>query len=147
MTNGTVFSGWFETSRPSPSRTNFRAKIPNKQGNQKMADSLSILLALELLDDYEVEISKVLNEDDDITVFSVGSSYMRRNLNRVRDYFEGTIPLYFPGEVKGHFRMTRETCELFTRAVMPTGRIPLGNGSGRATKRNTDIEQKNWKPC
>ena len=169
MTNGTVFSGWFEPSRPSPSRTNFRAKIRNKQGNQKMADSLSILLALELLDDYEVEISEVLDEDDDITLFSVGSSYMRRNLNRVRDYFEGTIPLYFPDEFKGHFRMTRETCELFTRAVMPTGRIPLGNGSGRAAiptrlrcksgakehsshlshnnKRNTDIEQKNWKPC
>ena len=53
-----------------------------------MADSLSILLALELhlLDDYEVEISEVLDEDDDITLFSVGSSYMRRNLNRVRDY-------------------------------------------------------------
>ena len=219
VTNGTVFSGWFEPSRPSPSRTNFRAKIRNKQGNQKMADSLSILLALELLDDYEVEISEVLDEDDDITLFSVGSSYMRRNLNRVRDYFEGTIPLYFPDEFKGHFRMTRETCELFTRAVMPTGRIPLGNGSGRAAipppkqvlaflwcmanqeparavedrfditlssvdrvlktlrvaymhfrttyeslpwlrcksgakehlshnnKRNTDIEQKNWKPC
>ena len=97
-----------------------------------MADSLSILLALELLDDYEVEISEVLDEDDDITLFSVGSSYMRRNLNRVRDYFEGTIPLYFPDEFKGHFRMTRETCELFTRAVMPTGRIPLGNGSGQA---------------
>ena len=56
VTNGTVFSGWFEPSRPSPSRTNFRAKIRNKQGNQKMADSLSILLALELLDDYEVEM-------------------------------------------------------------------------------------------
>ena len=97
-----------------------------------MADFLSILLALELLDDYEVEISEVLDEDNDITLFSVGSSYMRRNLNRVRDYFEGTIPLYFPDEFKGHFRMTRETCELFTRAVMPTGRIPLGNGSGRA---------------
>ena len=124
MTSGTVFSGWFEPSRPSPSRTNFRAKIRNKQGNQKMADSLSILLALELLDDYEVEISEVL--------FSVGSSYMRRNLNRVRDYFEGTIPLYFPDEFKGHFRMTRETCELFTSAVRPTGRIPLVNGSGRA---------------
>ena len=75
-TNGTVFSGWFQPSRPSPSRTNFRAKIPN----QKMADSLSILLALELLDDYEVEISEVLDEDDDITLFSEGSSYMRRNL-------------------------------------------------------------------
>ena len=98
VTNGTVFSGWFEPSRPSPSRTNFRAKIRNKQGNQKMADSLSILRALELLDDYEVEISEVLDEDDDITLFSVGSSYMRRNLNRVRDYFEGTIPLYFPDE-------------------------------------------------
>ena len=75
LTNGTVFSGWFEPSRPSPSRTkNFRAKIPNKQGNQKMTDSLSILLALELLDDYKVEISEVLDEDDDITLFSVGSS-------------------------------------------------------------------------
>ena len=36
-----------------------------------MADSSSILLALELLDDYEVEIlSEVLDEDDDITLFS-----------------------------------------------------------------------------
>ena len=132
VTNGTVFSGWFEPSCPSPSRTNFRVKIWNKQGNQIMADSLSILLALELLNDYEVEISEVLDEDDDIMLFSVGSSYMRRNLNWVRDYFEGMIPLYFPYEFKGHFRMTRETCKLFTRAVMPTGRIPLGNGSGRA---------------
>ena len=97
-----------------------------------MANSLPLLLALELLEDSEVEISEVLDEDDDITLFSVGSSYMRRNLNRVRDYFEGTIPFYFPDEFKGHFRMTRETCELFTRAVMPTNRIPLGNGSGRA---------------
>ena len=80
MTNGTVFSGWFEPSRPSPSRINFRAKIPNKQGDQKMADSLSILLALELLDDYEVEIGEVLDKDDDITLFSVCSSFMRRNL-------------------------------------------------------------------
>ena len=80
MTNGTVFSGWFEPSRPSPSRTNFRAKIPNKQGDQKMVDSLSILLALELFDNYEVEISEVLDKDDDIMLFSVGSSYMRRNL-------------------------------------------------------------------
>ena len=39
--------------------------------------------------------------------------------------------------------MTRETCELFTRAVMPTGKIPLGNGSGRPAKRNSD----NWQPC
>ena len=46
-----------------------------------MANSLPLLLALELLEDSEVEISEVLDEDDDITLFSVGSSYMRRNLN------------------------------------------------------------------
>ena len=129
VTNGTVYSGWFEPSRPSPSHTNFRVKIPNKQGNKIMADSLPILLALELLDDYEVEISEMLDEDDEIMLFSAGISYMRRDLNRARDYFESTIPLYFPDEFKGHFRMTRETCELFTRTVMPTGRIPLGNGA------------------
>ena len=39
-----------------------------------MADSLPIFLALGLLDDYEVEISEVLDEDDDITLFSVASS-------------------------------------------------------------------------
>ena len=48
----------------------------------------------------------VLGEDDDITLFSVASLHKRRNWNRVR--------------------------ELFTRAVMPTRRIPFGNGSGRA---------------
>jgi len=57
---------------------------------------------------------------------------MRRNLNRVCEYFKSTIPLYFQDEFKSHFRTTRETCELFTREVMPTGRIPLGNGSVRA---------------
>ena len=127
------FFGWFEPSRPSPSRTNFRAKIPNKQGNQKMAEYLSILLALELLDDYEVEISKVLDEDDDITLFSVGSSYMRRNLNRVRDYFEGTIPLYFPDEFKGHIRRTRETCELIFIFALLT-KVCCGSGAKKVQK-------------
>ena len=93
---------------------------------------MALLLALELLGDSEVETSDVSGEDNDITLLSVASSYMRRNLIRVRDYFEGTIPIYFPDEFKGHFRMARETCELFTRAVMPTGGIPLGNGSGQA---------------
>ena len=89
MMNGTVFSGWFEPSRPSPSRTNFHAKMSNKQGDQKMADSLSILLALELLDDYEVEISEVLDKDDDITLFSVvADSVYSQPRSRVNDIFE-----------------------------------------------------------
>ena len=56
---------------------------------------MPLLLALELLDDSEVETSDVLGDDDDITLFSVASSYMRRNLNRVHDYFEGTILFIF----------------------------------------------------
>ena len=43
----------------------------------------------------------------ELLLFSVASSNMRRNLNRVCDYFEGTIPSYFPDEFKGHFRMAR----------------------------------------
>ena len=97
-----------------------------------MADPLHLLLALESFDDSEVNTNDVLSEDDDIIFFSVASCYMRRNLNRVIEYFENTIPAYFSDEFKGNFRMTRETCELFLREVMPTGRIPVGNGSGRA---------------
>ena len=51
---------------------------------------------------------------------------------KIRSKQRGNIPLHFPDEFKGHFRMTRQTCELFTCAVMPTGRIPPGNGSGQA---------------
>ena len=56
-----------------------------------MADSLPLLLALELFDDSEVKKSGVLGKNDDITFFSVASSCMLRN--RVRDYFEGMIYL------------------------------------------------------
>ena len=51
---------------------------------------------------------------------------MRRNLNRMYKY-NTTV---FSG--RSYFRMTRETCELFTHEFMPTERIPLGNGSGPA---------------
>ena len=44
-----------------------------------MADSLPLLLALELFDDSEVKTSDVLGEDDDITLFSVASFYMPMN--------------------------------------------------------------------
>ena len=59
----------------------FARKYKINRGIKKWRTLLfTILLALELLDDYEVEISEVLDEEDDITLFSVGSSYMRRNL-------------------------------------------------------------------
>ena len=57
------------------------------KGKQIMADSLPHLLALELLEDSVDESRDVLGEDDDITLFSVASCYMRMNLNGIRDYF------------------------------------------------------------
>ena len=45
----------------------FARKYQINRGIKKWR-TLSILLALELLDDYEVEISEVLDEDDDITL-------------------------------------------------------------------------------
>ena len=47
-------------------------------------------------------------------------------------FFETTVPSYFPDEFKVHFRMTRQTFQLFAQDVMTTGRIPIGNSSGRA---------------
>ena len=46
---------------------------------------------------------------------------MRRELTRVNGYFEVTIPAYLSGEFENHFRMTRETCQLFTQEIMHTG--------------------------
>ena len=78
VTNGTVFSGWLDQAALAHHVPSF-AKIRNKQkGKQIMADCLPHLLALELHDDSEVKISGVLGEDDDITLFSVASSYMCR---------------------------------------------------------------------
>ena len=66
-----------------------------------MADSLPLLLALELLEDSEVETSDVLGEDDDITLFIAASCYMSRNLNLVRDYSEGHDTSLLSGRVQG----------------------------------------------
>ena len=66
-----------------------------------------------------------------IVLSAIGRCYTRRNLNRFYSFMEITVPSYLPDEFKSHFRMTRETRELFTQEAMRTGRIPLGNTSGR----------------
>ena len=35
-----------------------------------------------------------------IVLFSAVSCYMQRNLNRIHDYFENTVPTYFPDDYK-----------------------------------------------
>lgn len=96
----------------------------------KMADVVSLLPVLELVEDFE-EINDIMDDDDDIVVFSAVSCFMRRNLTRISGYFEQTVPRYLPDEFRQHFRMTRETCEMLTREIVQTGHIPLGNAFGR----------------
>ena len=61
----------------------------------KMADVGSLLFVLELLEDFEFT-NDIMDDDDDIVVFSVVSCFMRRNLTRISGYFEQTVPSYLP---------------------------------------------------
>ena len=85
----------------------------------KMADVGSLLFVLELLKDFEFT-NGIMDDDDDIVVFSVVSCFMRRNLTRISGYFEQTVPSYLPDEFRQHFRMTRETCEILTQEIIQT---------------------------
>ena len=80
-----------------------------------MADSMPVLLAFELLDDTEIKVDEFFDDNDDVIHLSVACCFMRRHLNRVPNFFETTVPSYFPDEFKSHFRMTRQTFELFSR--------------------------------
>ena len=85
---------------------------------------------LESIDD-DLENTDIVEDDDDIVLFSAASCFMRRNLTRMTGYFEQTIPRYLVDEFKQHFRMTKETFEILSREIIGRGRIPLGNPSGR----------------
>ena len=94
-----------------------------------MADQRLIVL-LELTDDFDLE-NELFEDEDDLTMLSAVSCFMRRNLNRIQDYFEVTVPSYTPSEFRSHFRMTRGTCETLCREIMNTGEIPTRNTRGR----------------
>ena len=92
----------------------------------------SFALVDQLTDDFDLE-NELFDDEDDMTVFSAVSCFMRRDLNRIDGDFEVTVPTYEPREFRSHFRMTRGTSEILCREVMNTGRIPAGNTRGRAT--------------
>ena len=95
----------------------------------KMADVLMLLP--ELIEDDVNVLNDIIEDDDDIAVFSAASCFMRRHLTRIAGYFEQTVPRYLPDEFKHHFRMTKETFEILSREILRTGHISLGNPSGR----------------
>ena len=93
---------------------------------------MPVLLAWELLDDSKIKVDEFFDDSDDVIHLSVACFFMRRHLNLVPNFFETTVPSYFPDEFKVHFRMTRQTFQIFAQDVMTTGRIPISNSSGRA---------------
>lgn len=95
-----------------------------------MADLGSLFFAFESQDDSHL-LGDMLEYSDDVIILSAVCCFMRRNLTRIQDYFEQTLPRYLPDEFKHHFRMTRETCELLSLEIMQTGQIPIRNSSGR----------------
>ena len=52
-----------------------------------MADSMPVLLALELLDDGEMKVDEFFDDSDDVIYLSVACCFMRRHLNRVPNFF------------------------------------------------------------
>ena len=94
-TNGTVFS-------VVPGHQ-FRAKIRNQT-----EDFFNhFLIALGFLEDSEIRNKRWIS-------WGWQYNFYRWNSKVVHDYINCTIPLYFPDELKSHFRITSE---LFTRMV------------------------------
>ena len=121
VANGTVFSGWLPQPVPVHHIHGFGVKIQNKT---EMTDPVRLLFVLQLFDD--------CGKNGDIIFFSVVSSYTRGIGIECATFWKALyVPSYVPDEFKSHFLMTRETCELFTQAFMPTERIALGNPTGR----------------
>ena len=65
----------------------------------KMADLMSFLCDSECLENFEF-INDLVEEGDDVILFSAVSCFARRNLNGIRDFSEVTSPRYLPDEFK-----------------------------------------------
>ncbi|XP_068686411.1 putative nuclease HARBI1 [Montipora foliosa] len=94
---------------------------------------VDVMLVLSLIeaDDGVVENEMLLEDDDSTLLFTAVIPFMRRSLNRVEGFYTDTLPTYSMDEFKGHFRMTRATCEALVREIVATGNIPIGNRFGR----------------
>ena len=62
-----------------------------------MADLGSLFLAFESQDDSHL-LGDMLEDSDEVIILSAVCSFMRRNLTRIQDYFEQTLPRYLPDE-------------------------------------------------
>ena len=66
-----------------------------------MADQ-SLIVIHELTEDFDLE-NELFEVQDDLMMLSAVSCFMRRDLNRIQDYFEVTVPTYTSSEFRSHF--------------------------------------------
>ena len=80
-----------------------------------MADLLSFLIVCEFFWCGEEEVAMENEIEEDVVFFSAIRLFMRREISRLRGYFEVTVPVYELDVFRSHFRMTRMTFELLTQ--------------------------------
>ena len=80
MTNGTDFSGLVLFSLG----TNFAPRF-------KMADFPVLLFVFEIAGHFEM-LNEILEDNNDIAIFSAVSCFIWRDLNRIQGYFEVNVP-------------------------------------------------------
>ena len=81
--------------------------------DQMEEDSAESLCEFFWCDEEEVVMENEIEED--IIFFSAIRLFMRREISRIRGYFEVTVPMYELDVFRSHFRMTRTTFELLTQ--------------------------------
>ena len=77
------------------------------------SEGVNLMLVLSLMeaDDSVVENEMLLGCDDSTLLLTAVFLFMRRHLHRVEGFFTDTLPTYSMDKFKGHFRMTKGTCE------------------------------------
>ena len=96
-----------------------------------MAGVLKIYAGVDCDDPDLIFNSLLFDDENEIPLLAAVSCFMRRSRNRINGFMEETVPSYSQSEFQSHFRMKRETFEIFCREVMQTGQIRVGNRSGR----------------
>ena len=97
------------------------------------SEGVNLMLVLSLMEAHDsvVENEMLLGCDDSTLLLTAVILFMRRHLHRVEGFFTDTLPTYSMDEFKGHFRMTKGTCEALVTEIVATGNIPVGNRFGR----------------
>ena len=96
-----------------------------------MADVLSFLIVCEFFWCGEEEVAIENEIEEDVIFFSALRLLMRREISRIRGYFEVTVPVYELDVFRSHFRMTRTTFEFLAQMIILSEHIQNGNALGR----------------